>query len=281
MSIIIDARHLSKTFVSATSNNRHIKALDDLSIQVKQGETLGLLGPNGAGKTTFLNVLSTLLIPDSGVVYMDGIAVTEKNFTSLRKIFNMSSGYPNFPFSLTMRENLYFYGRLYGLSNKALDHKVDELITLFEIETFSDRRFDELSSGNKQRLALAKALLNDPKIIFLDEPTVGLDPDVAIKLRSIITNVLRAKGVTVLLTTHNMLEAEEMCDRVAFIKSGKILQLASPQELKRSLKTDDLDDAFIQLAKTSQGSSILALNAPQTPVVEAKQVHTLLMWAYG
>ncbi len=280
MSVIIDARHLRKTFVSATASHAHIKALDDLSIQVTKGETLGILGPNGAGKTTFLNVCSTLLVPDSGHVVMDGIPLTPQNFTQLRKRFNMSSGYPNFPFSLTMRENLYFYGRLYGLSGTKLNQKVDELIALFEISTFVDRRFDELSSGNKQRLALAKALLNDPKIIFLDEPTVGLDPDVAIKLRSIITNVLRAKGVTVLLTTHNMIEAEEMCDRVAFIKSGKILQLASPQALKQSHHSDDLEEVFVQLAKgtTDKAEVQVVDRAPVMTVPTAREKLDVSLW---
>ncbi len=272
MSAIIDASHLRKTFVSSTGSHEQIKALDDLSIKVDRGETLGILGPNGAGKTTFLNVLSTLLVPDSGHVVMDGIAVTPSNFTALRKRFNMSSGYPNFPFSLTVRENLHFYGRLYGLSHQALDRKVDELISLFELTTFADRRFDELSSGNKQRLALAKSLLNDPRIIFLDEPTVGLDPDVAIKLRVVITEVLKSKGVTVLLTTHNMAEAEEMCDRVAFIKSGRIIQLSTPAELKATYQSDDLEEVFVHLAKHPAGGQVIRPEAGISNMVQGRDV---------
>ncbi len=247
---IITAQHLFKTFTSGTDAKVKIKALDDLSINVRDGEILGILGPNGAGKTTFLNTLSTLLIPDRGTITIAGIESNQRNFKQIRSMINMTSGYPNLPWSLSVDENLRFYGRLYGLSGQTLNNKVAELIKMFELTSFQGRRFDELSSGNKQRLALAKSLLNDPKIIFLDEPTVGLDPDVSIKMRAIIRDILKAKGVTVLLTTHNMAEAETMCERVAFIKGGKILRLASPQDLKKSQNTDDLEEVFVQLASS-------------------------------
>lgn len=282
MPCIIEAHHLHKIFPSSLPGGHPIKALADLSITVEEGEVLGILGPNGAGKTTFLNTLATLLIPDSGTITVSGIRSCPKNFRELRRILNMASGYPNLPFSLTVRENMYFYGRLYGLSGSRLTQKVDELSTMFSLEKIFDRRFDELSSGNKQRLALAKSLLNDPKVLFLDEPTVGLDPDVAIAMRTIIQDVLKAKGVTVLLTTHNMVEAELMCKRVAFIKDGRILHLASPQVLKKMHGTNDLEQVFVHLAKGNTGKEMPALvslkepdrhqavQAPAAPASDAK-----------
>jgi ABC-type multidrug transport system ATPase subunit/ABC-type multidrug transport system permease subunit len=250
MPTAIRVRGLHKTFVSQSQKNVKVHALNDVNLDVRQGEILGVLGPNGAGKTTFLNALSTLLLPDAGTIEILGIKSSPQNYSRLRRLLNMSSGYPNFPWSLTVEENLRFYGRLYGFSGLELQKKTDALIGTFELQTFRKRRFDELSSGTKQRLALAKALINDPKIIFLDEPTVGLDPDVAAKTRDIIMHILKTRKVTVLLTTHYMHEAEVMCERIAFIKGGQLLKLATPQEFKAVHSTDDLEDVFIQLAQT-------------------------------
>ncbi len=244
----IKVQHLSKIFISQTKGLKVIKALDDVNLEVQEAEILGVLGPNGAGKTTFLNILSTLLLSDSGSIEILGIKAVAKNFYQLRKLLNMSSGYPNFPWSLTVEENLKFYGRLYGLSSRQLIRKMEELIAMFGLEKYAKQRFEELSSGTKQKLALAKALLNEPKILFLDEPTVGLDPDVAIKTREIIIKIFKASRITILLTTHNMKEAELLCQRIAFIKQGRIIKLATPQELKKTQGKQDLEEVFIELA---------------------------------
>ncbi len=245
--IVLSARNLHKSYNDAQGGGI-IKALDGLSLDVYEGEVLGILGPNGAGKTTCLNSLSTLLLPDSGQIEIFGLPATPSNFDPIRRWINMSSGYPNYAFSLTVEENLRFYGRLYGLSGTALKAKVDEVMALFNLQSFASRRFDELSSGTKQRLSLAKSLLNDPKILFLDEPTIGLDPDVAHKTRQIVMEVLKERKVTVLLTSHNMDEIEAMCERVAFIQRGSIVKLSSVEELKRLHHTEDLEQVFIQLA---------------------------------
>jgi ABC-type multidrug transport system ATPase subunit/ABC-type multidrug transport system permease subunit len=273
MPTAIRVRGLCKTFTSQSQKDVKVRALDGIDLDVRQGEILGVLGPNGAGKTTFLNTLSTLLLPDAGTIDILGIRSSTKNYSRLRKLLNMSSGYPNFPWSLTVEENLRFYGRLYGFSGAALTNKVDHLIKIFELEQFKRRRFDELSSGTKQRLALSKALINDPQIIFLDEPTVGLDPDVAAKTREIILNILKTRKVTVLLTTHYMHEAEVMCERIAFIKSGRLLKLATPQELKAVHHAKDLEDVFIQLAQTrpeqsGQGTPSFTVSDQLSTVVE-------------
>ncbi len=246
--IVLAARGLCKTYPD-TQSNGVIKALDHLDLTVREGEILGILGPNGAGKTTCLNTLATLLLADSGEIEIFGLRSTPGNFNAVRSWINMSSGYPNYAFSLTVEENLKFYGRLYGLRGAALQGKVDEVTALFDLQSYAKRRFDELSSGTKQRLSLAKSLLNDPKILFLDEPTIGLDPDVSLKTREIILDILRQRRMTVLLTSHNMDEVESMCERVAFIQKGRIIKLAAVDELKRLHHTDDLEKIFIQLAR--------------------------------
>jgi ABC-type multidrug transport system ATPase subunit len=253
--IVLSARGLCKTYPD-TQSKGVIKALDHLDLTVREGEILGILGPNGAGKTTFLNTLASLLLPDTGEIEIFGLRSTPKNFNTVRSWINMSSGYPNFAFSLTVEENLKFYGRLYGLTGASLHRKVDEVTALFELQSYANRRFDELSSGTKQRLSLAKSLLNDPKILFLDEPTIGLDPDVSIKTRAIILDILQKRRMTVLLTSHNMDEVEIMCERVAFIQKGRIIKLAAVDELKRLHQTDDLEKIFIQLAHQTSGPAV-------------------------
>ncbi|HLF17768.1 MAG TPA: ABC transporter ATP-binding protein/permease [Candidatus Omnitrophota bacterium] len=246
----IRARDLHKSFTSQTKGLQTIKALDGLSLEIYQGEVLGILGPNGAGKTTFLNILSTLLTPDKGSVEILGIPLLERNFPRILRLINLSSGYPNFPWSLTVEENLKFYGRLYGLGGKELNAKTAQLIEMFKLGSCFRQRFDELSSGTKQRLSLAKAFLNDPKIIFLDEPTVGLDPDAAVQTREIISATIKNRGVTVILTTHNMPEAQLMCERIAFIKEGKILQAGAVSEIRKTFGGKDLEQIFIELARS-------------------------------
>ena len=253
--IVLAARGLCKTYPD-TQSKGVIKALDHLNLTVREGEILGILGRNGAGKTTFLNTLATLLLPDAGQIEIFGVRSTPKNFNTVRSWINMSSGYPNYAFSLTVEENLEFYARLYGLKGVSLRHKVDEVMNLFELQSYANRRFDELSSGTKQRLSLAKSLLNDPKILFLDEPTIGLDPDVSLKTREIILDILRKRKMTVLLTSHNMDEVESMCERVAFIQKGRIIKLAAVDELKRLHHTDDLEKIFIELAHQTDEKSM-------------------------
>src|SRR5277367_1625763 len=251
--IVLAARGLCKTYPD-TQSKGVVKALDHLDLTVREGEILGILGPNGAGKTTCLNTLATLLLADAGEIEIFGVKSTPKNFNTVRSWINMSSGYPNYAFPLTVEENLKFYGRLYGLRGASLQRKVDEVTGLFELQPYTRRRFDELSSGTKQRLSLAKSLINDPKILFLDEPTIGLDPDVSLKTRAIILDILHKRKMTVLLTSHNMAEVESMCERVAFIQKGRIIKLAAVDELKRLHHTDDLEEIFIQLAHQTESS---------------------------
>src|SRR3990170_4253011 len=235
----VDARDLAKTFRSGWPRRRRTEALRGASLQVPRGAIFGLLGPNGAGKTTLLSILATLLLPDSGSATILGHDVVREAF-ALRRRLNMASGNASFVWSLRPAEVLAFYGRLYGLSGKRLRRKTDELIERFELGPHRKTEYNELSTGLKQRVALAKALLNDPEVLFLDEPTLGLDPDVSIRIRAQIAALRREQGTTIILTTHYMREAEELCDEIAFIKGGRILAQGGPDALKRQIRLGEV-----------------------------------------
>jgi ABC-2 type transport system ATP-binding protein len=203
-------------------------------LAVPRGTIVGLLGPNGAGKTTLLSVFATLLTPDRGQVRVLGLdAVREAS--ALRRRLNMASGRPSFLWSLRVGEIVAFYGRLYGLSGAALRRRVDALIDEYELGPYRRVPYNELSTGLKQRVALAKSLVNEPELLFLDEPTLGLDPDVSVRVRQHVAALRRERGMTIVLTTHYMREAEELCDEVAFIKSGRILAHGTADALTRRI----------------------------------------------
>ncbi len=239
MALAIKAEGIFKTFRSGWLRKKVKAVLMGIDLQIEEGEIFGILGPNGAGKTTLLSILSTLLLPDRGEVQILGIdCLNEGNL--IREKINVSSGNANFIWSLSVEENLHFYGMLYGLTGKKRKDKVKSLISLFDLEEHRDVPFDRLSTGMKQRLSLAKSLLNDPALLFLDEPTVGLDPGVSIRIRDQVRSVQKARGMTVLLTTHNMKEAESLCSRIAFLKEGKILAIGTVQDLKKMVRIGEM-----------------------------------------
>ena len=237
--LAIDARDVAKTFRSGWLRPRLTRALAGVSLTVSRGAIVGLLGPNGAGKTTLLSILATLLTPDAGTVSVLGLDVV-RDAAALRRRLNMASGRPSFLWSLRVAEIIAFYGRLYGLAGRALGRRVDELITLVELGPYRRVPYSELSTGLKQRVALAKALVNDPELLFLDEPTLGLDPDVSVRVRQHVRDLRRERGMTIVLTTHYMREAEELCDEIAFIKAGHILVRGTAGELKRAIGLSDV-----------------------------------------
>ena len=237
--LAIDARDVAKTFTSGWWRRRETAALASVSLAVPRGMIFGVLGPNGAGKTTLLSILATLLKPDRGSVTVLGLDVT-RDATALRRRLNMASGRPSFLWSLRVGEIIAFYGRLYGLGGTRLRRRVDELIELCELGGYRQAAYNELSTGLKQRLALAKSLVNDPELLFLDEPTLGLDPDVSVRIRRHIARLRRERDMTIVLTTHYMREADELCDRIAFIKDGRILAEGSADDLKRQIRIGDV-----------------------------------------
>jgi ABC-2 type transport system ATP-binding protein len=234
----IEVSGLRKTFVSGWIHRRRKEALRGVDLAVPQGALWGILGPNGAGKTTFLSILSNLVTPDAGEVRVLGKDI-RRNAADILGRINLSSGHANFLWGLKVRENLEYYAMLYGIPARRRRQKVAELIELLELQDFAGSRFDELSSGTKQKLSLAKALINDPELLFLDEPTVGLDPDVAVRIRKFLRFLHEEKHTTILMTTHNMHEAETLCQQVAFLRDGTIRAFGKPAELKQQLKLGD------------------------------------------
>jgi len=234
----IEVKGLKKTFVSGWLRPRRKEALRGVSLNVPEGGFWGLLGPNGAGKTTLLSILSNLLTPEEGEVRVMGKDIRTEAVEICKRI-NLSSGHANFLWSLNIRENLRYYAMLYGLSGATLERRVEDLLDLFDLNEFARVRFDELSTGTKQKLALAKALVNEPELLLLDEPTVGLDPDVARRIREAIRGLHQEKGTTILMTTHNMREAETLCEQVVFITEGTIRASGTPHQLKRDMGLAD------------------------------------------
>ncbi|MCI0546827.1 MAG: ABC transporter ATP-binding protein [Candidatus Rokubacteria bacterium] len=237
--LAVDARDLTKTFTSGWLGRTRNAALRGVSLQVPRGAIYGLLGPNGAGKTTLLSILATLLTPDSGRAVILGHDVV-REAGAIRARLNMVSGNASFVWSLRPAEVLAFYGRLYGLGGRALRTRVEELIERAELGPHRKTEYNALSTGLKQRLAFAKALLNDPEVLFLDEPTLGLDPDVSIRIRAQVAALRRERGTTIILTTHYMREADELCDEIAFIKDGRILARGSAEALKRQIRIGEV-----------------------------------------
>ena len=232
--LAIDAQDVEKTFRSGWPRRRETAALRGVSLTVERGAIVGVLGPNGAGKTTLLSILATLLTPDRGRVTVLGHDVV-REASALRRRLNMVSGRPSFLWSLRVGEIIAFYGRLYGVSGNALRRRVDSLIELCELVPYRRIPYSDLSTGLKQRVALAKALVNEPELLFLDEPTLGLDPDVSVRVRQHVADLRRDHGMTIVLTTHYMREAEELCDEIGFIKAGRILAQGTADGLKRQL----------------------------------------------
>jgi ABC-2 type transport system ATP-binding protein len=234
----VEMEGVQKTFVYGWPRKKKKHALRGIDLKVPEGVLWGILGPNGAGKTTLLSILANLLTADQGWVRVLGEDIRTRASAICHRI-NLSSGHANFPWSMTVEENLRYYAMLYGLSRKKRNQKIVELLDLFDLRDFARVPFDGLSTGTKQKLSLAKSLINEPELLFLDEPTVGLDPDVARRVRETVQRIHQDQGATILMTTHNMKEAEILCEKIAFIKEGTIKAFGSPKDLKEELHLGD------------------------------------------
>ncbi|MBS4015291.1 MAG: ABC transporter ATP-binding protein [Candidatus Latescibacteria bacterium] len=222
---------------------REIFAVDKASFDIREGELFGLLGPNGAGKTTLVRCIATLLIPNDGSIKILGKDIFEHSLYCRKQIGLLTSGERTLYWKLSARENLKFFAALYGLDNKERDKRIDYLIELLDLKDVQNERVEKYSSGMKQKISLARALMHDPKVLLLDEPTLGLDPQFSRFLRDFIKNTLnRKQKKTILLTTHYMDEADELCQRIAFINRGKIVDCKTPYEYKRDLPHSEVLD---------------------------------------
>jgi len=234
----VEVRGLAKTFTTGWPRRRRHAALRGVSFDVPSGAIFGVLGPNGAGKTTLLSILATLLLPDAGEARVLGLDVV-RDAARLRERLNMVSGTSAFLWSLTPREVLDIAARTHGLGARCRRERVQALLERFELGPVAGVPYNELSSGLKQRLALAKAFVNEPQVLILDEPTVGLDPDIAVRVRQQIAALRRGSGVTILLSTHYMREAEELCDEIVFLREGRLLARGDAPSLKRQILAGD------------------------------------------
>jgi len=241
--VVVDVKGLTKRF-------NELIAVSQVSFEIYQGEILGLLGPNGAGKTTIMQMLLGLLIPTAGEIRILGMDLTGNREAILSQV-NFSSAYVAMPYSLTVIENLTVFARLYGIREPKA--KIEALLKTFEMETIRTTLTGTLSSGQITRLCLAKALLNEPKILFLDEPTVSLDPDMADKTRRLLKGLRNSMGLTILYTSHNMREMEEMCDRILFLSKGRLIAAGTPQELLKQFGKENLEEVFLKVAREKEG----------------------------
>lgn len=236
---VVEVRNLTKRFNDFT-------AVDNISFDIKEGEILGLLGPNGAGKTTTIHMLLALITPTVGSIHMFGLDLAKHRETILRQV-NFSSTYISMPFSLTVEENLKVIARLYEL--KHIKDRIDDIVKKLEMEDIRHKLTRKLSSGQMSRLTLAKALMTEPKVLFLDEPTASLDPDIVNKIKSFLKEYQRSEGLSILYTSHNMREMEEMSNRIIFLQRGKIVAQGTAQEIIQCYGQRDLEEVFLKLAR--------------------------------
>ena len=226
-----------------------VTAVDDLSFAVQRGEVFGLLGPNGAGKTTTLQMLLGLTTPSSGSARILGLDVARQRRQVLQRV-NFSSAYIALPSNLTAWENLNVFAKLYGVRDAR--RRIPALLEELEIPAVAARVTGALSSGQLTRLNLCKALLNDPEVLFLDEPTASLDPDISEKVRALLRRLQAERGVTIVYTSHNMLEVERLCDRVLFLARGRCVAEGRPEEVRARAQGATLEQVFIALARDGE-----------------------------
>ena len=237
--LVIEINNLSKKY-------RNILAVKNINFKINKGTIVGLLGPNGSGKSTTIGMILGLIKPSSGAVIINGQNI-EKYRTHLLEKMNFISPYVELPKKLTVEENLEVYGRLYGVKN--LKDKISDLMKKLNLTEFSKRKTGELSSGQKNRISLAKALVNDPEILLLDEPTASLDPDVGDYIRGYIENYASNNGATILLASHNMNEVERLCHEVLMMKNGEIIDKGKCDELVNKHGRKNLEEVFLKIAR--------------------------------
>jgi len=236
----LEVKNLVKKFKSTI-------AVNNISLEIEKNNTLGLLGPNGCGKTTSIGMMLGLITPTSGEIFIDGIKLNSENRINLLSLMNFASPYVELPKKLTVKQNLEVYARLYGVSNKV--ERIEELVEDLNLSKFLDKNTGELSSGQKNRVSLAKSLINKPKLLFLDEPTASLDPDVGDFVREYLEKYKNKNELTMLLASHNMKEVERLCGKIIMMKQGKIVDEGTCEELVNKHGRKNLEDTFLKIAR--------------------------------
>ncbi len=224
-------------------------AVNNISFEIEKNATLGLLGPNGCGKTTSIGMMLGLIKPTSGKIYIDDICLEPKNRIKLLSLMNFASPYIELPKKLTVKQNLEVYARLYGVIR--INERVDEMSEDLNIKSFLYKKTGELSSGQKNRVALAKSLINKPKLLFLDEPTASLDPDVGDFVREYIEKYKKNNELTILLASHNMKEVERLCNKIVMMKKGEIVDSGTCDQLIKKHGRKNLEDTFLKIARSN------------------------------
>ncbi len=239
--MLIEIKKLTKIY------NKYL-AVDKIDFQIEKNKTVGLLGPNGCGKTTTIGMILGLVTPTEGHILINNININKFKRDEILNRFNFASPYVELPKKLTVKQNLEIYGRLYGLQN--LNDRIEEISNDLDIKSFFNRKTGELSSGQKNRVSLAKSLINKPEILLLDEPTASLDPDIGDFIRSYIQDYKSKNQVTILLASHNMSEVERLCDSIIMMKKGKIVDFGTCKELIQKHGRDNLEETFLKLVRS-------------------------------
>ena len=237
----LEVRNLIKKFKTVT-------AVNNISFTIDKNKTLGLLGPNGCGKTTSIGMMLGLITPTSGQIFIDEVSLIPKNRIKLLSFMNFASPYIELPKKLTVKQNLEVYARLYGV--KEIKMRISEMIEDLHLQDFVNKKTGELSSGQKNRVALAKSLINKPKLLFLDEPTASLDPDVGDFVREYIEKYKKKNELTILLASHNMKEVERLCSKIVMMKQGQIVDEGTCSELIEKHGRGNLEDTFLKIARS-------------------------------
>ena len=234
-------KNISKKFNS-------LIAVNNISFEIEKNKVMGLLGPNGCGKTTSIGMMLGLITPTSGQIFINGIVLEPKNRIELLSLMNFASPYIELPKKLTVKQNLEVYARLYGV--KEIEQRTSEMIEDLNLQKFLNKKTGELSSGQKNRVALAKSLINKPKILFLDEPTASLDPDIGDFVREYIEKYKKKNELTILLASHNMREVERLCDEIIMMRHGQIVDRGTCDQLIKKHGRENLEDTFLKIARS-------------------------------
>ena len=239
MENLVEVKNLKKNYGSK-------EAVKDISFAIKKDEILGLLGPNGSGKTTTIGMLLGLLKPTNGEILIDGKKIEGNRIDILKKI-NFISPYIELPKKLTVKQNLIVYGKLYNVLN--INNTIEYLVEKLRLSDLLNRITGELSSGQKNRVSLAKALINNPRVLFLDEPTASLDPEIGDFIRSFLENYKKEKKISILLASHNMNEVTRLCKKILMMKDGVIIDKGNPEELIKKHGRKNLEEVFLKLSR--------------------------------